>query len=216
MQFLSKIIILVLVIFLSNCSRMNRDTVNVFIDSDPSGSDVYINDQYYGQTPTIAEVVPDKDYQLVVKKNGFISKSITMESAYSLRKGARYDTPDYKRCVLDTIGSFLIFPYFSLHSVKCRNFTQNRYVLHLDDAPPSQPAFNQGTATNPASLPSTQQPYYAPLSNQNNAPAADKNGQPPIQSLPFDNRPDLNNKGSNYIFYPDKKIDRPKDYYKWQ
>lgn len=229
MWFLLQIAILALVTSLGGCSLLNKKEVVVLVDSDPVGADIYVDNQLYGKTPGIIEVMPDKDRQLVVKKNGYIPQSAIMESEYSLRKNARKDDSDSKRCTLDAIGSFWVVPYFVLRSIYCRNFTQNIYSFDLDDAP--QPV-HQNTHNmmdsiynQPAVTPFLQHNYYSlPSKNvdqnsdgNNSADVMSDNSgmiKPSSSTQPiFNNQSEYINQGNSVDNYNKK---RALDYYNWQ
>lgn len=148
----------------ASCSFLNSRSVTVLIDSDPTNAKIYIDEQYFGQTPKEISLVPDRSYQLHIVKDGHLPKSLTMETERSFREGTNYDSRDSKRCKLDRIGSILIIPFLAYDSVYCRNFTTNRYLLELNNNA-SENQSNQ--IPQGAPIPSSNHNYYLPATYQN-------------------------------------------------
>lgn len=159
MFFALRVTAVIFLIFSGGCSYLNKKEVVVLVSSNPIDAKIYIGDQYYGDTPKEIELIPSKDYNILLKKDGYIPSSFMLESEYSLRKSARYDGNDKRRCALDAIGSIFVVPYFALKSVYCRNFTRNKYFIELVEAP-QRPIENNHPSQ-------TSRPYVRPFLDRN-------------------------------------------------
>ena len=78
------------IFLIASCSFLNEKHVMVPINSSPSGASVYIDGQFYGETPTSVKLVPDKDYRATVVKRGYGSSNIDLETWYSGRRISSY------------------------------------------------------------------------------------------------------------------------------
>lgn len=194
---------------LSACSYLNNKKVVVFVNSDPVGANIYVDDKFYGTTPRDLEVVPDKNYLLTVKKEGYVTKSVELKSENSFRLNARYDGFDTRRCVIDALGSVFVIPYIAFRSVYCRNFSQNSYNFDLDEM--SKPI---SSATPDPLIPVIKNSYYP----QEIQKAIQSKGDQASNALPqipiFNNQSEFLNNGNSTETTGYQK--RPIDYYNWQ
>jgi hypothetical protein len=162
MQNFIKICLSLLLFVLSACSFANKSTISVPINSNPPGADVYIDDQYFGQTPVFADLKPSKNYKARISKPGFGSTTIDMETWYSLRNS---DGADGKRCVAD-VASFVL-PYMVVllfAPEKCGSFKQSDYFVDLTGGRPM--SFNGSTTYVPME-PGNQAIYGSPYQQDN-------------------------------------------------
>jgi len=119
-----KIIILFFLFIISSCSFLNEKHVHVGIKSNPSGAEVYIDGQYFGQTPARVKLVPDKNYKATIVKRGYGSSNLDLETWASVRGGRGADTT---RCVLDSISFFFFWAAYK----NCRDFKQTEYTVNI-------------------------------------------------------------------------------------
>ncbi|MFT7087731.1 MAG: hypothetical protein ACJAZX_001174 [Rickettsiales bacterium] len=127
-KYFCNIFFLIAIFAINSCSWGNEKFVPISFDSDPSGAKIYINDVYYGKTPWEINLVPDKNKQLVLIKDGYAPIHHELITKSGLRKYIRYDR---KRCKFDVVGSILIIPFFALKSVRCRDFERPVYRFEL-------------------------------------------------------------------------------------
>lgn len=112
---------------LSSCAYVfNSKTVDVAINSNPSGADVMIDGKNYGRTPITINLEP-KDYTVILTKEGYGSAQLKLESWQSIRR----KSGEGGRCVADAIGSMLVVPMLSLWSVYCRDFKEPEYSVNI-------------------------------------------------------------------------------------
>jgi hypothetical protein len=109
--------------FASSCAMMfNEKTVDVSINSNPMGADVFINGKNYGKTPVTINIEP-KNYIATVSKEGYGSAQVNLEYWVTVRN---------KNCVMDILGTMLVVPYYSYYwSGKCNDFKQKDYFVNI-------------------------------------------------------------------------------------
>lgn len=113
---------------LNSCSLLNDRAISIPIKSSPNGASIYIDGQYYGETPTSLMLEPSKNYRLNLVKKGYGSSSVDLESWYSVRANRGGDN---FRCVMDALGTMLILPIIGFYSVHCRDFKQPEYIVNI-------------------------------------------------------------------------------------
>ena len=65
-------ILIVFVFMLSNCATIFKGEYrNVRINSDPDGAKVYINGDYFGETPLKLELRPNQSYTVEFRREGY-------------------------------------------------------------------------------------------------------------------------------------------------
>lgn len=125
---IKNIIYISFLITITSCSLANNKHVLVPIKSNPSNAAVIIDNQYYGQTPLKAKLIPNKSYHAQIIKEGYKTAHINLESWYSVRGGRKGENV---RCAMDAMGTMLILPAFGLYSVHCRDFKKREYIGQL-------------------------------------------------------------------------------------
>jgi hypothetical protein len=69
---------------LTGCSTLvNGTRQEVNIDSKPKGASVFINNQSFGQTPTVAELQRDGNYTILLEMPGFEPYEIELDKKWS-------------------------------------------------------------------------------------------------------------------------------------
>ena len=112
---------------LSSCAYFfNSKTVDVTINSNPSGADIMIDGKNYGRTPITLNLEP-KDYVATLTKEGYGSAQLKLESWQAVRRKGG----EGGRCLADAAGSMLIVPIFSYWSVYCRDFKEPEYSVNI-------------------------------------------------------------------------------------
>ncbi|MES2678126.1 MAG: PEGA domain-containing protein [Pseudomonadota bacterium] len=215
MRFLARIILPILII--SSCSLRNQPTVIITADSEPSGAKILIDGVYYGDTPKEVHLIPDKNYQLKLIKDGYQQINYEMETKFNMRKDRQEESG---RCNSDLLGSIFIFPLIGLKSLYCRDFTKELYSFELTPIPEN----SRPTSQNSNSFSS--QNYYAP-SNM----AGQVKQSPPILEVVQENErtnisssQPLFNSHSEFVNdgnesnWEDRNFNRKTkiDYYNWQ
>ena len=72
-------IFLVMVLFLTNCATVFKGvTTDVNFRSDPTGAEVYVNENKMGTTPVELKLESKKTYHIEFKKEGYESKTYTI------------------------------------------------------------------------------------------------------------------------------------------
>jgi hypothetical protein len=127
-KIISNSIKLLIITCATSCSLLNNKTVTVPVSSSPPGANLYINDQFYGTTPTVVNLVPKGTYRATLVKEGYGSTKINMETWASVRGGRCGDT---FRCVMDAMGTMLVLPAIGFLSVNCRDFKMENYMVTI-------------------------------------------------------------------------------------
>lgn len=127
MKLLRQFALIALLTSASSCAYIFNDKeVDVSINSNPPGADVYIEGRNYGKTPVTIHIEP-KSYVATVTKEGYGSAQIQLEWWQAIRdkKG------EGGRCLADALGTMLVLPGFSFASVYCREFKQKEYFVNI-------------------------------------------------------------------------------------
>ncbi len=123
-----KIFLLTLLSLSSSCAWIwNSKTVDVSINSNPQGADIFIEGRNYGRTPATINIEP-KNYSVTLTKEGYGSAQLELESWVAIRnkKG------DGGRCLADALGSMLVIPMYSFYwSGGCLDFKQASYSVNI-------------------------------------------------------------------------------------
>jgi len=115
--------------FTSACSFFNKNTVELGINSNPQGANIYINQQYYGTTPRVIEIEP-KEYfvSLDIPKYGSSSFKTPIFFGAVRTKANDKISADGVRCILDLVS--VIFS-FQAYTGKCADFKQKQYNITI-------------------------------------------------------------------------------------
>lgn len=124
-----KLLNLALIYFLSSCSFFNHKTVELSIDSSPRGAEIYINQQFYGNTPALIKIEP-KNHIVSLNLNGYGGSSFQTPVFWgSIRTNADGSiNADGVRCLLDLVS--VVFS-FQAYSGKCADFKQKQYKISI-------------------------------------------------------------------------------------
>jgi hypothetical protein len=121
--------LLICCLILSSCSFFNKKTVELAIDSSPRGAEIYINDQYKGETPTIINIPPQENF-VTLNKRGYGTASfktpIFMGSIRTKADGSI--NADGVRCLLDMAS--VIFS-FHAYTGKCADFKEKQHKINI-------------------------------------------------------------------------------------
>lgn len=72
-------------ILITSCGTLFTGTSSTFIiSSEPDKAKVYVNGMYSGQTPTSMILKKDKDYNIVLKKDGYEDASAIVSRSFNL------------------------------------------------------------------------------------------------------------------------------------
>jgi len=104
----------------------NDKEVDVSINSNPSGADIFIEGKNYGKTPATIHIIP-KSYNVSLVKEGHGSTQFQMEWWQAIRE----KEGEGGRCLADALGTMLVLPAFSFASVYCREFKQKEYFVDI-------------------------------------------------------------------------------------
>lgn len=152
---LRAIALLALISLASSCSFFNDRTVEVAINSTPSGADVFIEGKNYGRTPLTLNIEP-KPYQAVLIKEGYGSTNLNMQIWYGTIRttidGER--TSDGTRCFLDMMT--LIFSFNAWNPTRCGDFKEKTYNVTI----PRGNSFAGNSTMGTGQRPSDMIPYY--------------------------------------------------------
>jgi hypothetical protein len=121
--------LLIVCLILSSCSFFNKKTVELGIDSSPSGAEIYINDQYKGETPAIINIPPQENF-VTLNKRGYGTTSfktpIFMGAIRTKADGSI--NADGVRCLLDMAS--VIFS-FHAYTGKCADFKEKQHKINI-------------------------------------------------------------------------------------
>ncbi len=144
-----------------SCSYFNHKTVNVAINSNPTGASIIIDGVNYGTTPANITIQP-KNYQVTLFKNNYSGK-INLETWTAIRK----NRGDGIRCFADAMGTMFILPGLAFFSGNCADFKKEEYFVNLSPLVGNSKNYynNQQTAPN---QPNLQNNFQKNSSNQEN------------------------------------------------
>jgi len=128
MTLLQKLILVSLIPFASSCAMMfNEKNVDVTINSNPPGADIFIEGVNYGQTPKTINIEP-KPGTVVLNKEGYGSANFELETWVAIRN----KEGEGGRCLADALGTMLVVPAYSFYfSGKCDEFKQSEYNITI-------------------------------------------------------------------------------------
>lgn len=124
----------------SSCAFFNNKTVDLAINSNPAGADIFIEGRNYGVTPAVIQVVP-KRHIVTLTKDGYGSAVFNTDVWGTVRTDVNGNaTADGKRCLADAVT--VIF-FFNLFTEKCADFKQKEYFINIQK---TGTASNQGSS----------------------------------------------------------------------
>lgn len=126
---LKKIVNIIAVFLLSSCSFFNNKFVELSVDSNPRGANIYINDQNYGKTPAVLNIEP-KDLFITLDKPNYGMTTFKVDTFLgSIRTKANGKiNADGVRCLLDL--SSVIF-FFQAYTGKCADFKEKKHFISI-------------------------------------------------------------------------------------
>ncbi len=126
---LNKFTKLIILFALSSCSFFNKKVVELAIDSNPRGANIYINDQLYGKTPAVINVEPRDLFVILDKPNyGMTSFKAPIFMGSIRTKANGKINADGVRCLLDM--SSIIF-FFQAYSGNCTDFKEKQHFVNI-------------------------------------------------------------------------------------
>jgi hypothetical protein len=130
MKSLSKLALIMVLGFASSCAFFNDRTVELAIDSNPSGANILIEGKNYGVTPATIKIEP-KAYDIFLTKEGYGSANFRTEIWWGTVRTdvAGNKTSDGTRCILDMVS--LIFSFNAYNAAKCGDFKQKQYSITI-------------------------------------------------------------------------------------
>ena len=124
-----KKILLISFFVLTSCAFFNKKTVELGVDSFPQGAEIFVNDKYLGETPTIINI-PPKDGFITLNKKGYgVASFKTPIFIGSIRTKADGSVnADGVRCLLD-MASVIFF--FNAYTGRCSDFKEKQYKITI-------------------------------------------------------------------------------------
>jgi len=162
---LKKIINIIAVFSLSACSFFNNKFVELSVDSNPRGANIYINDQLYGKTPAVINVEPKDLFVILDKPNyGMTSFKASIFTGSIRTKANGKINADGARCLLDM--SSVIF-FFQVYTGKCADFKEKQYFINI---PHNSNALIDHNYINNNSSQNQQRQGFQPFYSEQNSP----------------------------------------------
>jgi hypothetical protein len=113
---------------ISSCAFFNGDKVELAINSNPPGADIFIEGRSYGVTPAVIKIEPRK-YVVTLTKEGYGSAVFNPEVWGTVRTTVGGETTDDgQRCLLDAVG---VFFFFNLFSERCADFKEKEHFINI-------------------------------------------------------------------------------------
>lgn len=170
MKLLRLSVLFALLNLISSCAFFNGKTVDLAINSNPPGADVFIEGRNYGRTPTVINVEPRK-YIVTLTKEGFGSAVFNTETWGTIRTDVNGNTTaDGNRCLLDTVS---VLFFFNVFTEKCADFKQKEYFINIPRVGAATGQIDNGSMLGMGNNPSNMVDYYYGQDMMNGAaPAA--------------------------------------------
>jgi len=150
----------------SSCAFFNGKVVDLAVNSNPAGADIFIEGRSYGKTPTVINVAP-KRYLVTLSKDGYGSAVFNTEVWGTIRTDVNGNTTgDGKRCLADTLS--VVF-FFNAFTDNCADFKQKEYFINIPRATGSAADNSQSPVIGAGGNPNNMINYYY---GQNGAQAA--------------------------------------------
>ena len=126
---MKKILTILTLIIASSCSFFNKKTVELGINSNPQGANIYINQQYFGTTPRVINIEP-KEYIVSLDLPSYGTASFKTPIFLGAVRTKANDSinADGVRCLLDLVS--VIFS-FQAYTGKCADFKQKQYNITI-------------------------------------------------------------------------------------
>lgn len=141
----------------SSCAFFNSNTVDLAVNSNPAGADIFIEGRSYGKTPTVINVAPRR-YLVTLSKDGYGSAVFNTETWGTIRTDVNGNTTaDGKRCLADTLS--VIF-FFSAFSERCADFKQKEYFINIPRATSASADNFQSPVVGAGATPNNMINYY--------------------------------------------------------
>lgn len=164
-------ILLSILVASSSCAFFNGKTVDLAINSNPAGADIFIEGRSYGVTPTVINVAPRR-YLVTLSKDGYGSAVFNTDVWGTIRTDVNGNTTaDGKRCLADTVS---IFFFFNVFYERCADFKQKEYFINIPRSNAAS-AGSQSPVVGAGANPNNMINYYY---GQNGAPQ----GNAPVQN----------------------------------
>ena len=113
---------------LASCAFFNSKTVDLAVNSNPPGADIFIEGRNYGRTPAVINVEPKK-YLVTLTKEGYGSAVFNTEVWGTIRTDVNGNTTsDGTRCLLDSIS---VLFFFNVFTQNCADFKQKEYFINI-------------------------------------------------------------------------------------
>ena len=116
--------------FISSCAFFNEKTADLRIVSSPSGSDIVIDNKFYGRTPAVIKIRPE-NYEIHLIKSGYGRTSFRTDFwVGAIRTDVNEKiTADGTRCLLDMLS--IVF-FFNAFTEQCSDFKQKTYSVQIE------------------------------------------------------------------------------------
>lgn len=128
---LRKIVLLTSLLFsASSCAFFNDKTVDLGVNSIPSGADIVIDGKNYGKTPAVLQLEPRK-YNIALTKEGYGSTSFSPEIWWgTIRTDINGNTTsDGTRCFLDMFS--ILFSFNAYNASRCGDFKEKQHTITI-------------------------------------------------------------------------------------
>jgi hypothetical protein len=114
---------------LTSCAFFNKKTVELGVDSFPQGAEIYVNDKYLGETPSIINIPPKESFITLSKKGYGTASFKTPIFIGAIRTKADGSVnADGVRCLLD-MASVVFF--FNAYTGRCSDFKEKQYKISI-------------------------------------------------------------------------------------
>ncbi len=157
MKKIRQLYLISLLVLVSSCAFFNSKTVDLAINSNPPGADVFIEGRNYGRTPTVINVEPRK-YAVTLTKEGYGSAVFNTEVWGTIRTDVNGNTtPDGNRCLLDTVS---VLFFFNVFTDKCADFKQKEYFINIPRLGPAASQYDNSSMLGIGNNPGNMVNYY--------------------------------------------------------
>ncbi len=154
---MKKLFLLFCLFGISSCAFFNDRNVDIAINSNPSGADIFIDGKNYGKTPTVVNIEP-KPQIVTLSKEGYGTGQLKLETWGAVRTDVMGNrTSDGTRCWLDMMS--VVF-FFNAFTTKCADFTQKEYSLIIPNNGNALGAPNKDPLMGAANSPNNMIDYY--------------------------------------------------------
>jgi hypothetical protein len=184
MKLSRSLVLISLLSLISSCAFFNGRTVDLAVNSNPPGADIFIEGRNYGRTPTVINVEPRK-YIVTLTKEGYGSAVFNTETWGTIRTDVNGNkTSDGNRCLLDSIS---VLFFFNVFTEKCADFKQKEYFINIPRLGAATGQIDNGSMLGIGNNPGSMVDYYYGQDMMNNggmpAQAANPYANPYAKSL---------------------------------